>query len=67
MVTPWHREALIPILAGCFLFESLIYSPKSAMGLFADTDVTAACMGPFWNCRIVLRGVAVAVGTRSLR
>jgi hypothetical protein len=34
------REALITILAGLL----------GAIVVFADTDVTASWMGPFWNC-----------------
>ena len=35
---------------------------KLSLRVFADSDVTAIWMGPFWNSQ-----VAVALGTRSLR
>ena len=39
---------------------------ECAIGLFADTDVTAVGMGTLLNCLIGL-WEAVALGTRSLR
>ena len=62
----WARSDFTPQVVSRFLRRG--YSHKSAIGLFADTDVTTAWMGPFWSSFI---GQGVGCGcsnpTRSLR